>query len=131
MFKEAGYETLSIGKICHEKQDTLPRSWSRILNPPVSILSSKTTVENATPQAVRGLDLPDAAYQDGAMTDTVIETLRTLGDEPFFFAVGFAKPHLPFWAPKKYFDLYDAENPFLRLNGAINRTLLPIIRVLS
>ena len=34
--------------------------------------------------AVRGLDLPDAAYQDGAMTDTVIETLRTLGEEPFF-----------------------------------------------
>jgi iduronate 2-sulfatase len=44
------------------------------------------------------------------MTDTVIETLRTLGDEPFFFAVGFTKPHLPFWAPKKYFDLYNAEN---------------------
>ena len=110
LFKEAGYETLSIGKICHGKQDTLPRSWSRILNPlAVSIRTFRTTAEKRNVR-LRGLDLPDAAYQDGAMTDRVIETLQTLGDEPFFFAVGFTKPHLPFWAPKKYFDLYDAES---------------------
>ena len=110
MFKEAGYETLSIGKICHGKQDTLPRSWSRILNPLRNHPEFQKNSGKKQRPAVRGLDLPDAAYQDGAMTDTVIDTLRTLGDEPFFFAVGFSKPHLPFWAPKKYFDLYDAEN---------------------
>ena len=108
MFKEAGYETLSIGKICHGKQDTLPRSWSRILSPRRNHPEFQNNSGKTQRPAVRGLDLPDAAYQDGAMTDTVIETLRTLGDEPFFFAVGFTKPHLPFWAPQKYFDLYDA-----------------------
>ncbi|MCP4822338.1 MAG: sulfatase-like hydrolase/transferase, partial [Shimia sp.] len=36
LFKEAGYETISIGKICHGKQDTLPRSWSRILRPEIN-----------------------------------------------------------------------------------------------
>ena len=110
MFKEAGYKTLSIGKICHGKQDTLPRSWSRILNPLRNHPEFQNNSGKTQRPAVRGLDLPDAAYQDGAMTDTVIETLRILGDEPFFFAVGFTKPHLPFWAPKKYFDLYNAEN---------------------
>jgi arylsulfatase A-like enzyme len=110
MFKEAGYETLSIGKICHGKQDTLPRSWSRILNPLRNHPDFQNNSGKTQRPAVRGLDLPDAAYQDGAMTYTVIETLRTLGDEPFFFAVGFTKPHLPFWVPKKYFDLYDAES---------------------
>ena len=110
MFKEAGYETLSIGKICHGKQDTLPRSWSRILSPRRNHPEFQNNSGKTQRPAVRGLDLPDAAYQDGAMTDTVIETLRTLGDEPFFFAVGFTKPHLPFWAPKKYFNLYDAES---------------------
>jgi arylsulfatase A-like enzyme len=110
LFKEAGYETLSIGKICHGKQDTLPRSWSRILNPLRNHPEFQNNSGKTRRPAVRGLDLPDAAYQDGAMTDTVIETLQTLGDDPFFFAVGFTKPHLPFWAPKKYFDLYNAEN---------------------
>ena len=107
LFKEAGYETLSIGKICHGKQDTLPRSWSRILSPRGNHPDFQNNSGKKQRPAARGLDLPDAAYQDGAMTDTVINTLRTLGDEPFFFAVGFVKPHLPFWAPKKYFDLYD------------------------
>ena len=109
LFKEAGYETISIGKICHGKQDTLPRSWSRILSPRGKHPDFQNNSGKKQRPAARGLDLPDAAYQDGAMTDTVIDTLRTLGDEPFFFAVGFTKPHLPFWAPKKYFDLYDVE----------------------
>ena len=109
LFKEAGYETLSIGKICHGKQDTLPRSWSRILRPEINHPEFQNNAGKKQRPAARGLDLPDAAYQDGAMTDTVIKTLRTVKDKPFFFAVGFLKPHLPFWAPKKYFDLYDSK----------------------
>ena len=107
LFKKAGYETISIGKICHGKQDTLPRSWSRILRPEITHPDfQRNSGKNQRP-AAQGLDLPDAAYQDGAMTDTVIKTLRTLKDRPFFFAVGYIKPHLPFWAPQRYFDLYD------------------------
>ena len=109
LFKEAGYETISIGKICHGKQDTLPRSWSRILDRETKHPDFQNNAGKKQRHAVRGLDLPDAAYFDGAMTDTVIKTLGTLKDKPFFFAVGFVKPHLPFWAPKKYFDLYDPE----------------------
>jgi len=54
-------------------------------------------------------DVPDDAYEDGAMANYVIKQLEELavGATPFFLAVGFKKPHLPFVAPKKYWDLYD------------------------
>ena len=61
--------------------------------------------------AVESEDVPDNAYDDGAMTDRAIEILdRVAGkNKPFFLAVGYKKPHLPFVAPKKYWDLYDRE----------------------
>jgi arylsulfatase A-like enzyme len=53
-------------------------------------------------------DVPDNAYADGAMTNKVIEVLNSLSKEekPFFFAVGFQRPHLPFVSPKKYWNMY-------------------------
>lgn len=55
------------------------------------------------------LDLPDDRYGDYAVSQVGIELLEKLskGDKPFFLSVGFSKPHLPFVAPKKYWDLYD------------------------
>ena len=65
-------------------------------------------------------EVPDNAYHDGMMTDMAIEKLSGLknSDHPFFMAVGYKKPHLPFNAPKKYWDMYGendikpAPNPF-------------------
>ncbi|MDD2597865.1 MAG: sulfatase [Kiritimatiellae bacterium] len=56
-------------------------------------------------------DLPDAAYYDGAMTDAACALLDklALGDKPFFLSVGYLKPHLPFVAPRKYWDMYKRE----------------------
>lgn len=58
--------------------------------------------------SVECLDIPDYAYPDGALTLKAKEHLTELAksDTPFFFAVGYLKPHLPFAAPKKYWDLY-------------------------
>jgi iduronate 2-sulfatase len=70
--------------------------------------------------AYEAADVPDEAYPDGAVADEAIRRIRNAanksstsqnsdGDaaEPFFLAVGFVKPHLPFCAPQKYWDLYD------------------------
>jgi iduronate 2-sulfatase len=59
--------------------------------------------------SVECADVPDHAYGDGANVLKAKEILKELSqqDNPFFFAVGFSKPHLPFVAPKKYWDLYE------------------------
>lgn len=56
-----------------------------------------------------GASLPDDAYPDGQIAQATIEKLREFKDDNrrFCLAVGFAKPHLPFNAPKAYYDLYD------------------------
>jgi iduronate 2-sulfatase len=54
-------------------------------------------------------DAPDDTYPDGRTAAEAIQALQQVkaAGKPFFLAVGFLKPHLPFCAPKKYFDLYD------------------------
>lgn len=54
-------------------------------------------------------DVPDNTFTDGKVADLAITSLSTLRDKktPFFLAVGFIRPHLPFVAPKKYWDMYD------------------------
>ena len=72
-------------------------------------------------------EAPDDAFYDGAQTQLALDTLKRLkdGDRPFFLAVGYYRPHLPFVAPKKYWDLYDREalplatNPFLPKNSPV------------
>lgn len=60
--------------------------------------------------AYEAADVPDNAYPDGQIADEAIRRLQRAAespDQPFFLAVGFMKPHLPFCAPRKYWDLYD------------------------
>lgn len=71
----------------------------------------KLLVANDCWQAVEGEDVPDDAYTDGRIAAEGIRLLEQLKEtgKPFFLAVGFKKPHLPFVAPKKYWDLYERE----------------------
>ncbi len=69
------------------------------------------------PKSIKGpstecLDVPDNAYQDGVNAILAKNQIIALSksDKPFFMAVGFSKPHLPFVAPKKYWDLYNRED---------------------
>jgi arylsulfatase A-like enzyme len=58
------------------------------------------------------VDVPDEAYQDGQIAANVVKMIQELAkkDKPFFIAAGFKRPHLPFVAPKKYWDLYNKES---------------------
>jgi len=69
----------------------------------------QATPKNSRGPAFEGADVPDNTYQDGKVAELAVATLQELSKkkEPFFLAVGFTKPHLPFVAPKKYWDLYD------------------------
>ena len=63
-------------------------------------------------KAFEAADVDDDTYYDGAQTTMAIKKLKKLkeGKQPFFLSVGYYKPHLPFNAPKKYWDLYKSED---------------------
>ena len=72
---------------------------------------SGTDLDGWKQEFVQGLateapDVPDNTLYDGEMTDRAILALSELKGKSFFLAVGYLKPHLPFVAPKKYWDLY-------------------------
>ncbi|MEJ6578876.1 MAG: sulfatase [Akkermansiaceae bacterium] len=124
-FKKQGYQTLSIGKIYHATNDDFPQGWSekplRGLGPgyasPAGVAAQKKArrIQNETgvrtngPASENGGDISDDAYNDGMVARKAVERMKKLATEksPFFLAVGFNKPHLPFNAPGKYWDLYD------------------------
>jgi iduronate 2-sulfatase len=135
-FKQSGYRTESLGKIFHvghgnvndEVSWSVP-SWNgKVIEYvlPESGAASGLTREEALfandrsipieklPKgaAIEVAEVADEAYSDGRLADRAIARLQYAMEhpsEPFFLAVGFAKPHLPFCAPKKYWDLYDPE----------------------
>jgi len=74
------------------------------------------------------IDVADNAYTDGANILQAQDILTQLSkkNEPFFFAVGIAKPHLPFVAPKKYWDLYKRENIVLEPFQEINKNPIEV-----
>jgi arylsulfatase A-like enzyme len=118
VFKNAGYTTLSNGKIFHIKTDTQDRSWSAPAWRPEAAAQSHDpdTTRRLSETRQRGRifespDVPDNAYTDGKIAEKTIEQLRGFKQtgKPFFIATGFFKPHMPFYAPKRYWDLYDRE----------------------
>jgi iduronate 2-sulfatase len=122
-FMKQGYETHALGKIMHvghgNVEDTA--SWSvPHWKPSAPQYQLKESMENPRPDAIfpRGAttecaDVPDTAYADGQIADEAITRLKAFKQnpgKPWFLGVGFAKPHLPFVAPKKYWDLYHRES---------------------
>jgi len=113
-FKLNGYETMSIGKVFHFKkgfQDSI--SWTRPELYKTGQPGSKYALEiNKTGDkavATECIDVHDTAYWDGKIANEAIHFLNEMKDRDrnFFLAVGFMKPHLPFNAPKKYWDLHN------------------------
>ncbi|MFN3650746.1 MAG: sulfatase [Armatimonadota bacterium] len=124
-FKSQGYFTQAVGKVYHPGVDdekswsapTLPRG-GRQFGPEGQKVLTRQRDElrkaGRDPDRARGLpweapEVEDDYLNDGSIARQAVETLERLRDRPFFLAVGFLKPHLPFVAPKKYWDLHRPE----------------------
>jgi len=121
-FKENGYTTVGYGKIfdgrCSDGWVTQDRrSWTANTAKGASgklyALPENENSESGKPRGapVEKADVADNVYKDGKNAELAVEELQKLaqGDQPFFLAVGFSKPHLPFTAPSKYWELFERE----------------------
>ena len=129
LFKKNGYTTISNGKIYHHLDDRT-EDWDEVWRPyafdendknlaptdywqslwkdyknPINASIYKKTDKGP---AYEKPDVSDSTYIDGLMTEKVIRDIKRLKKEnkPFFLTAGFINPHLPFNAPKKYWDQY-------------------------
>jgi iduronate 2-sulfatase len=129
-FKNNGYHTQSIGKIYHDPASAQDApSWSvpeilAVTNREGKYVLPANLQRKASKAASTELaDVPDNAYIDGQVADQAMEVLRKIKDKPFFLAVGFRRPHLPFSAPKKYWDLYDEKKIPLPMQRALPQNI--------
>ena len=129
-FRSHGYTTVAVGKVSHHPGGLagkdwndptkleMPDAWDANLQPlgdwqhPRGIMhalsAGKIRVKANEHPVYEAFDGDDHSYPDGWITETALNQLELLdaSDQPFFLAVGFIRPHLPFGAPKKYHDLY-------------------------
>lgn len=124
-FRQHGYRTEALGKILHTGHGNTEDadSWTTPHFRPKA--ASYANSENLAPKpdqpnksqpwkdprgaATESADVPDDTYADGQIALEAVRRIEAAkdSDEPFFLAVGFLKPHLPFVAPQRYWDLYD------------------------
>lgn len=135
-FRQEGYHTVGIGKISHSadglvygyeeepsQKRELPHSWDELLfnsgkwKTGWNAFFAYANGENrqSLKKQVKPYEagkVEDEGYPDGLTTQLALSKLRELQDnkKPFFMGVGFFKPHLPFNAPKKYWDLYHRDS---------------------
>ncbi len=121
-FRNHGYHTISNGKVFHHTKDNVAGWSERPWRPgraglflghyvgPETEAQAKINPRGRGP-AYESADVSDETYADGRLARKAVADLRRMKkmDRPFFLAVGFFKPHLPFVAPKKYWDLYAHE----------------------
>ena len=143
--KRNGYYTVGIGKISHHPDGylygyrdsvgtelELPHSWDEMLfdagkwgtgwNAFFGYADgSNRQSRNHQVKPYEAADVDDEGYPDGLISKLALKKMKTLKEkgDPFFLAIGFFKPHLPFNAPKKYWDIYNEEDIPLAPNPAI------------
>ena len=136
-FRRHGYISIGISQIFHHMNKDDPHGWSEPLPKrlPVEHQLPENRAMIAEKLAAAGFtygdyskrvprelwpptklgprtecaDVPDDAYRDGKITLQAIDRLQQFRDEPFFLAVGYTATHHPWFAPKRYWDLYDNE----------------------
>lgn len=130
-FQLGGYDVVRVGKLYHygvpaqigtDGLDDKP-SWHRTINPKgrdkddeeagliYSLLpQNKASARYGGVLSWHASDGPDPEHTDGKIAAEVVTLLEAKRDKPFFLACGFFRPHTPYVAPKKYFDMYPADS---------------------
>ncbi len=141
VFQHAGFRTARIGKIYHynvpasigtDGLDDLP-SWDERINPSGRDRTEEALITNAEPHrpisaALSWLaaDGEDEEQTDGMIASEAIQWINANHQRPFFLAVGFFRPHTPYVAPRKYFDLYPRESMRLPYAPDDDREDIPV-----
>ena len=132
LLQAKGYTTISNGKVSHNKSDKA-HTWDELWRP-----SSKTPKDYLLEENIQASKLPhknnhmpyekanveDKEYKDGKIAVTTINDLKKLKKQkkPFFLVAGFLKPHLPFNAPARYWEMYDRNKITLPINNKFPTT---------
>lgn len=141
-FKENGYHTYSIGKVFHpgipsNYSDDSPYSWSE---PAYHPSTQKYTMAKVCPSkngslamnllcAVNVFTQPEATLPDIQSSDHAVEVIQKFkqsGTKPFFLAVGFHKPHIPYKFPEEFLKLYPLSSIGLAPDPFVPKGLPPV-----
>ena len=140
LFKQNGWFTARVGKIYHYDvpkgigTDGLDDagSWQQVINPKGRDVADESLITNPTPEKAisaamcwLAADGTDEEQTDGMIASEAIRLLEAHQEQPFFLGVGFFRPHTPYVAPKKYFDLYPLDQIKLPTAPANDRDDIP------
>lgn len=121
LFRQNGYYTARVGKVFHQGVPSGigtdgpddPVSWDEVVNPRGRDKDDEKAVVNLTPRLSPGVGLSllvaegaDEEQTDAKVALEAVQLMERHRTEPFFLAVGFYRPHSPWIAPRRYFDLY-------------------------
>ena len=139
-FMKSGYFAARVGKIYHYNVPASigtdgfddPPSWLRTVNPKGRDKDEEDLIFNAEPHRKISAALSwlaaegtDEEQTDGMITTEAIKIMEEKKDEPFFLGVGFFRPHTPYVAPKKYFNMYPIEEMRLPYAPVSDRDDIP------
>ncbi len=123
---------LTVGKESTDGFDD-PPSWNRTVNPKGRDKAEEDKIFNAQPHRKISAALSwlaaggeDAEQTDGMIASEAIRMMEEFKDRPFFLGVGFFRPHTPYVAPKKYFDLYPLDQMRLPWAPKDDRDDIPV-----